>query len=41
MKIKIDSNDKLFSQMIRERDGKCIFCGKTKEQGFVLQNSHF
>jgi hypothetical protein len=26
--------------MIRERDGKCVFCGKTSEQA-SLQNSHF
>lgn len=26
--------------MIRERDGKCVFCGKTAEQA-SLQNSHF
>lgn len=39
-KIKIDPNDKLFSIMIRERDKKCVFCGKTAEQA-SLQNSHF
>lgn len=42
MKIKLDKNDSLFSIMIRERDGfKCVFCGKTKEQGYTLQNSHY
>ena len=42
MHIKLDPNDKLFSIMIRERDGdKCVFCGKSKEQGYTLQNSHF
>lgn len=39
-KIKLDKNDTLFSKMIRERDGKCVFCGKTAEQG-KLENSHF
>ena len=29
--------DALFSKWIRERDGKCIRCGKTE----YLQNSHF
>lgn len=42
MKIKLDKNDSLFSIMIRERDGhKCVFCGKTKDQGYTLQNSHY
>lgn len=41
MKIKSDPQDTLFSKLIRERDGRCVFCGKTKEQGYVLQNSHF
>lgn len=42
MKIKQDKNDILFSKMIRERDKhKCVFCGKSKEQGYTLQNSHF
>jgi len=40
--IKLDKNDTLFSIMIRERDNHtCVFCGKTKEQGYTLQNSHF
>lgn len=42
MKIKLDKNDSLFSIMVRERDGhKCVFCGKSKEQGYTLQNSHY
>lgn len=42
MKIKLDPNDQLFSIMVRERDNHtCKFCGKTKEQGYVMQNSHF
>ena len=41
MRIKVDKNDTLFSIMVRERDKKCMFCGKTKEQGYVLQASHF
>lgn len=40
-KIKIDKNDKLFSIMIRERDGnKCVFCGRSSEN-YSIQNSHF
>lgn len=39
-KIKIDKNDAIFSKMIRERDGACVFCGKTAEQT-KLENSHF
>jgi len=42
MNIKIDKNDKLFSEMIRERDNwKCVFCGRSREQGYTLQNSHY
>jgi hypothetical protein len=40
MKIKLDKNDIIFSKMVRERDGKCKFCGKTAEQG-KLECSHF
>lgn len=40
MKIKLDKNDVLFSKMIRERDGKCVFCGKKPDEG-KLENSHF
>lgn len=40
-KIKIDPNDKLFSIMVRERDGnKCVFCGRTSDQ-YSIQNSHY
>lgn len=38
MKIKLDKNDILFSKMIRERDGKCVFCGKKDTK---LECSHF
>jgi hypothetical protein len=42
MNIKLDKNDQLFSIMVRERDEyKCVFCGKSKEQGYTMQNSHF
>lgn len=42
MKIKLDKNDQLFSLMIRERDNHtCVFCGKSKAQGYVMQNSHY
>lgn len=37
-KIKIDKQDALFSKLIRERDGKCVFCGKSDGK---LENSHF
>lgn len=37
-RIKLDPNDVLFSKMIRERDGACVFCGR--KEG-MLQNSHF
>lgn len=37
-KIKIDKNDQLFSKMIRERDGKCVFCRQSDKK---LENSHF
>lgn len=36
--IKIDKQDSLFSKLIRERDGKCVFCGKL---GGKLECSHF
>lgn len=39
-KIKLDPNDVLFSKMIRERDKKCVFCGKSWEQ-WKLECSHF
>lgn len=39
-KIKNDKNDELFSIMIRERDGKCVFCGKTAPE-YKMTNSHF
>jgi hypothetical protein len=39
-KIKLDKNDILFSKMIRERDGKCVFCGKIAMQS-KLECSHF
>lgn len=39
-KIKLDPRDILFSKMIRERDGKCVFCGKNAEQA-KLECSHF
>ena len=38
MNIKISKEDSLFSKLIRERDGKCVFCGKVTGR---LQNSHF
>ena len=42
MKVRIDPRDTKFSQLIRERDGyTCVFCGRSKEQGYVMQNSHF
>lgn len=37
-KIKRDPNDVQFSKMIRERDGRCVFCGKRDGQ---LECSHF
>lgn len=37
MKIKRDKRDILFSELIRERDGKCMFCGKEGR----LECSHF
>lgn len=41
-KVKIDKNDTLFSEMIRERDGdKCCFCPKSALQGWRMTNSHF
>jgi hypothetical protein len=40
MRIKLDKNDIIFSKMIRERDKKCVFCGKTAEQT-KLECSHF
>jgi hypothetical protein len=36
--IKIDPNDALFSKMIRERDGKCVFSGQKDGK---LECSHF
>lgn len=36
-KIKRDPADKLFSEYIRKRDGRCVRCGKTEN----LQCSHF
>lgn len=33
--------DTQFSLWIRNRDGKCIRCGATKETGAQLQNSHY
>lgn len=42
MHIKIDKNDKLFSQLIRDRDGnKCVFCGRSEDQGYRMTCSHF
>ena len=33
--------DDIFSFYIRHRDGwKCVVCGKSKAQGFVMQNGH-
>ncbi len=41
-KIKLDKNDTLFSVMVRERDNyTCVFCKKKKDDGYVMQNSHF
>lgn len=45
-KIKIDLADKLFSQWIRLRDGKCLRCGvalrlNDKGEPISLQASHF
>lgn len=41
-KVKIDPQDKKFSELIRERDNHtCVFCHKSKEQGYVMQCSHF
>lgn len=37
-RIKLDPNDVLFSKMIRERDGACVFCGRRYGK---LENSHF
>lgn len=37
-----DPQDKLFSELIRNRDKhRCVFCGKTRDQGYTLQCSHF
>lgn len=42
MKIKLDKNDQLFSLMIRERDSfRCVFCGKSKDNGYTMQASHY
>lgn len=44
MKIKIDPADRIFSEYIRRRDGKCVRCGKlgTGDKGIIgLQASHF
>ena len=44
MKVKIDKADKVFSEYIRLRDGKCVRCGRQGEgkQGIVgLQCSHY
>lgn len=38
VKIRLDPNDVLFSKMVRERDGRCMFCGSTEKS---LQCSHF
>ena len=38
-RIKLDPNDILFSKMVRERDGKCLFCFKGPE--WKLECSHF
>lgn len=41
MNIKLDPRDKLFSIMIRERDGnKCIWCSKSAPQ-WRMTNSHY
>lgn len=43
-KIKIDAADKKFSEYIRQRDGRCVACGRlgTGEKGIVgLDNSHY
>jgi 5-methylcytosine-specific restriction endonuclease McrA len=37
-KIKIDKQDALFSKLIRERDGRCVFCDKSDGK---LECSHF
>jgi 5-methylcytosine-specific restriction endonuclease McrA len=37
-KIKIDKQDQKFSELIRKRDGKCVFCGKSEGK---LECSHF
>jgi hypothetical protein len=29
-KIRLSKYDKLWSQIVRERDGKCLYCGKTE-----------
>lgn len=42
MNIKVDPRDSLFSKMVRERDGRCMFCGKGRnDPSFRLENSHF
>ena len=44
MKVKIDNADKVFSEYIRLRDGKCVRCSRLGEgkQGIVgLQCSHY
>lgn len=34
--------DDIFSLEIRQRDGfKCVFCPRTKAQGYLIQNSHY
>ena len=37
IKATTDKADKLFSVFIRDRDGKCVRCGRAEQ----LQNSHF
>jgi hypothetical protein len=44
MRVRIDPADRLFSEYIRRRDGRCMRCGRpgTGEHGIVgLQCSHF
>lgn len=38
MRIKLDKRDILFSKLIRERDGKCVFCGRKDGK---LECSHY
>lgn len=40
-RIKVDKTDTLFSKLIRERDGRCKRCGKSKEHGIKLECSHY